>query len=41
VESHGGSVHALSSGDGQGSTFVVRLPVKVMTETARTVQAGD
>jgi signal transduction histidine kinase len=40
VESHGGSVHALSSGDGQGSTFVVRLPVRVMTE-ARTAQVGN
>jgi PAS domain S-box-containing protein len=28
VESHGGTVHALSSGDEQGATFVVRLPLR-------------
>jgi PAS domain S-box-containing protein len=28
VESHGGTVHAQSSGDEQGSTFVVRLPMR-------------
>jgi signal transduction histidine kinase len=28
VESHGGTVHAHSSGGEQGSTFVVRLPLK-------------
>jgi len=28
VESHGGTVHAHSSGDEQGSTFVVRLPLR-------------
>ncbi|HEY2381842.1 MAG TPA: ATP-binding protein [Terriglobia bacterium] len=27
VESHGGTVEALSSGDDQGSTFIVRLPL--------------
>src|SRR5207244_572815 len=27
VESHGGTVHAYSSGEEQGSTFVVRLPL--------------
>jgi hypothetical protein len=26
VESHGGSVEAVSAGEGQGSTFTVRLP---------------
>ena len=40
VESHGGTVHALSSGDGQGSTFVVRLPLRVVPEVARSVQGG-
>jgi signal transduction histidine kinase len=28
VESHGGTVHAQSSGDEKGSTFVVRLPIR-------------
>jgi PAS domain S-box-containing protein len=28
VESHGGTVQALSSGDSQGSTFIVRLPMR-------------
>jgi PAS domain S-box-containing protein len=28
VESHGGTVHARSSGDEQGATFVVRLPLR-------------
>jgi hypothetical protein len=27
VESHGGSVHAESAGEGQGATFTVRLPL--------------
>jgi PAS domain S-box-containing protein len=39
VESHAGSVEAFSSGDGQGATFVVRLPVRIMAEAAKTVQA--
>jgi PAS domain S-box-containing protein len=30
VESHGGTVHAESFGDAQGSTFVVRLPIRSM-----------
>jgi PAS domain S-box-containing protein len=30
VELHGGSVHATSAGDGQGSTFRVRLPVMIV-----------
>jgi PAS domain S-box-containing protein len=29
VESHGGTVHAQSSGNGKGSTFVVKLPLRV------------
>jgi len=36
VESHGGTVHAQSSGDEQGSTFIVRLPTRVAARTART-----
>jgi PAS domain S-box-containing protein len=28
VESHGGTVHAVSSGDEQGATFIVRLPMR-------------
>jgi signal transduction histidine kinase len=35
VESHGGTVHAQSPGDEQGSTFIVRLPTRVATRTAR------
>jgi PAS domain S-box-containing protein len=35
VESHGGTVHAQSSGDEQGSTFIVRLPTRVAARTAR------
>jgi len=30
VESHGGTVHAQSSGDEQGSTFIVKLPLRPM-----------
>jgi len=26
TEAHGGTVHAMSSGSGEGATFVVRLP---------------
>ncbi len=28
VEMHGGSIHAASDGDGQGSTFTIRLPLR-------------
>jgi len=35
VELHGGTVHADSDGDGQGSTFTVRLPVRAVQVTAR------
>ena len=35
VESHGGTVHAESSGDEHGATFIVRLPTRVGTKTAR------
>jgi len=34
VESHGGTVHAQSSGDEQGATFVVRLPLGTSVRTA-------
>jgi len=34
VESHGGTVHALSSGDEQGSTFTVRLPLRSVGRAA-------
>jgi CheY-like chemotaxis protein len=30
VEMHGGSIHAMSEGEGKGSTFVVHLPVAVV-----------
>jgi signal transduction histidine kinase len=36
VESHGGTVQALSSGDDAGSTFTVRLPVRPSAEAAAT-----
>jgi hypothetical protein len=26
VELHGGSIHAMSAGEGRGATFVVRIP---------------
>jgi signal transduction histidine kinase len=35
VESHGGTVHALSSGDEQGATFIVRLPLRPLARAAR------
>jgi PAS domain S-box-containing protein len=34
VESHGGTVHAVSSGDEQGSTFIVRLPLRPAARAA-------
>lgn len=34
VESHGGTVHAESSGDEQGSTFIVRLPLRSAARAA-------
>ena len=34
VESHGGTVRALSSGDEQGSTFIVRLPLRPAARAA-------
>jgi PAS domain S-box-containing protein len=33
VESHGGTVQAVSSGDEQGSTFIVRLPLRSAART--------
>jgi len=35
VESHGGTVHAESSGDERGATFIVRLPARAGIKTAR------
>ena len=35
VESHGGTVHAYSSGDEQGSTFVIRLPLRRAAQAAK------
>jgi PAS domain S-box-containing protein len=34
VESHGGTVHAHSSGDEKGSTFVVKLPLKAIARAS-------
>ncbi|MEX0653376.1 MAG: response regulator [Phycisphaeraceae bacterium] len=33
VEMHGGTVHAQSAGAGQGTTFIVRLPLPVVEQT--------
>jgi len=35
VESHGGTVHAYSSGDEQGSTFIIRLPLRPFAQAAK------
>lgn len=35
VESHGGTVHADSSGDEQGSTFIVRLPIPAVARAVK------
>ena len=35
VEAHGGTVHALSSGDEKGSTFVVRLPLRQLVRSTQ------
>jgi signal transduction histidine kinase len=40
VESHGGTVHAESSGDRQGATFTVKLPTKRVAEEYKAAQAG-
>ena len=40
VELHGGTVHAESDGDGQGSTFTVRLPVRAVQVPAREEQTS-
>jgi PAS domain S-box-containing protein len=36
VESHGGTVHALSAGDDEGATFVVRLPLRSISALGKT-----
>ncbi len=42
VEMHGGIVEANSAGEGQGSTFVVRLPLQTnLTKTTPAVAASD
>jgi PAS domain S-box-containing protein len=38
VELHGGTVHAFSSGDGQGSTFTVKLPRKTVNQESDKVE---
>jgi signal transduction histidine kinase len=40
VESHGGSVRAQSSGDGKGSTFIVRLPLNADARAAMKAHAA-
>jgi signal transduction histidine kinase/CheY-like chemotaxis protein len=40
VEAHGGSVRADSAGEGQGATFVVRLPVVAMCATPSQAEAA-
>ena len=40
VESHGGTVHASSSGDRQGSTFTVKLPTRRIVQELKTAHAG-
>jgi signal transduction histidine kinase/ActR/RegA family two-component response regulator len=40
VELHGGTVQAFSSGLGEGSTFVVRLPLMVAQPISRVVEHG-
>ena len=35
VESHGGTVHAYSSGEEQGSTFVIKLPLRPAAQVAK------
>jgi len=37
VESHGGTVHAESSGDEQGATFIVRFPLRTVARAATTI----
>jgi PAS domain S-box-containing protein len=37
VELHGGSVHAVSTGSGKGSTFTVELPAALESEPARPI----
>jgi signal transduction histidine kinase len=39
VEAHGGNIAASSGGDGQGTTFVVRLPL--MTQSAQSAGSRD
>ena len=41
VELHGGSVHAESLGEGQGSTFTVQLPAHAAAPVAGAAPAGD
>jgi signal transduction histidine kinase len=41
VELHGGSIEATSEGLEQGSTFIVRLPVRQMSTLANRSPAGD
>ena len=41
VEMHGGSVRAKSPGEGEGSTFVVHLPIAIMHEVPAKAQPRD
>jgi signal transduction histidine kinase/CheY-like chemotaxis protein len=35
VELHGGTIHAVSPGVGQGSSFILKLPIRVVHDTTR------
>jgi signal transduction histidine kinase len=37
VELHGGSIQAESRGEGHGTTFTIRLPLKKATEAAQPI----
>jgi two-component system NtrC family sensor kinase len=41
IDQHGGSIHAASDGPGQGSTFIVRLPLRVTASAPWTMSGGQ
>jgi PAS domain S-box-containing protein len=40
VQLHGGTIEARSAGQGKGSEFIVRIPRRIVTDTAQDVAAG-